>query len=628
MEFKICRLVKRCLFVLARYPVFQAEYIDRSINKPTTSREDLQSYNESSNRRGRFRTILLVLVYVVYSIKNSIVPIRTLLLFDHYNLESNIELVGGKTSPEQWLRSSCLVTNCTRLSKNRSLAEDLSKLPIFHLCTPYLDKIYSPITKLDALGLLLYATSTFSLLLLGSWVPVQQLLYPTSNETIMFITAPEATTRTMRVKARELLVELFVSNDNFCLNSTEKRNNFSTKRRLIDRASVRNRSNGYNPVTKTQNGPKRVTLDSDKPLGIPVDSWVCRVSGKTNEQFERIADDCLPTIRSNWWRHLTAQAFCQVLALTLATYATATVFVIALIQKKIYEKQDLLNEFANEIRQQNCLILANFKRYNNDDLHGFIMGDEIQLSQLDLSWTGLALFQTGVLNLLPLFTVAIMFTYYFILICELICWINEIRLYLIASLVVAQYFDSKHNDKPIDSLQGHVKFSKLKCKHINETEFKWFMFIRKATYPNSKLFSFSLHNSQTNDALRIHQFWSELQSGKCLGDNDNCVNWTIGQNSSQMSQYTETDIENLEKVYINFRLFVEHIRGCTPGLMRILIIICYLLDYGSTLIAVGLSRRVRDFKKEPMVVVTVTLIVSNFFIIMAANFHANVSSLI
>lgn len=724
---KVCHATKRVLFALERFPVFNHDYIKKTIDKPTTSSSECREYYLNSHRAGVVRTIIVILIYFAYTIKDFVIPFVTFSLFDHLNLEDNLQLVhvdnNNSEIPSQWLKFSCIMTNCSRLSDikhveettNRAttLATDLSKLPMFMICHPFLDLFYTPVTKLDAFGLLAFCLSGFGAWLFGSLFPIQQLLYPASNEMIMFIIAPKVTTEIMTSRARRIFVDLSISYHNLRLNLYPIRVGRQIQRRIElaglhgtkdikaaqllfanDHLYWRDEKQHYKDVQSKSIIEKFEQYHDDdvdsKLIGFNGDlhsnhqSFLNQQSNsnddldrvaaeiikksclgdKSDKQIDQVLVDCLPSIRSTWWRLLSAQLFTVALIASLTFIFFIGSFSFYALNLKADEKQVLLNKFAQEMNQQGCSIfrlndqeLLNttlLKPTWNDQLLELKLDDlinnhtQIFLDKLDLKWGYYAAWETSFLNFLPGFSIAVMFAYYYCIMSEISCLLAESRSYLVACVAFTRaqtYLKTieRNNTTARNDLDhGYLiknkffQFETLKCNFIKETFFRFYMFLLcRIKLPNNEEHVNTI-NAKENDILRSERYMSEFCSLDRLPNSNRDINIIDeeleseitderdGKNQSDEQNIVDTSIETLEKVYVNFRLFVDHVRDCTRSI-EVVITVIYLLNFGCLLIAILLSRKIRNFINEPIYVVIFSFFVGNILIVLASNFHASVS---
>lgn len=678
ISLRICSLAKQLLFFLDRYPSFTSGYIKRCLDKTATKQDaEVDQYWSNCADRNRGHVALLVFIYISYCLKNAVVPYQASKLFDYQNPEENIHLeyvlaMNPQTTSveEQTVRSfACLATNCTRFASNESglttsLAEDASKLPLFTLCHPNLDAFYAPAAKLDTFSILAFSASGFNVLLLGAWLPVQQLIFPAQDLMMMFIVAPEVTRRLMRARARELVLDLAVSLYNFrhvslCMHSASLGalifDNDALEGPLKDLSAHPINSPHLHPILESQPGTldatysgrlrplqihlrsglknalKRDEIDADTKLNFIAKQSSLR--GKTRGQFELLIDGCMPIVRTKWWRDRIARFFCYSLIFSMSAVFYIGSLALAYIQYRVWKKEELLREYADNIRQSKCAIwLKTASNHTEEQPQSIVLVD-----QLGLNWNWYTMMETIILNFTPAFSMAAMFAYLLTLICEMAIWLAELRLYIVASLVFARFrLHGDHRSRcPFSIAYGStdangeqlLSTGRLREKLMLESKFS-FIWLHSAIEHQARNGStkivYNFINSRQNDRVHTKWFVDEIMNGTSNNTKQPIADieeWSDDQNSFA------ANIESLEQFYVNFRLFVEHVRNYTPSI-AFLLIITYLLNYGLVLIAVLCSRNIANFTVEPLFLMIFGLSIANLLIFLAANFHANVSILI
>lgn len=123
----------------------------------------------------------------------------------------------------------CLLTNCTKLSPNRRLVQDLTRSPLFAICKPNLNKYYMPMTGLDATGLSISSVFTFFVFLVGIAFIIKDNLYPTLQESALYPITLKYSTSILLNKISAYLLRLSVSYQNYC-GILDERSSFEIER--------------------------------------------------------------------------------------------------------------------------------------------------------------------------------------------------------------------------------------------------------------------------------------------------------------------------------------------------------------------------------------------------------------
>lgn len=182
----------RWLRVIAKVTCADRNRIRRVIDQ---AKESDRSYLESEFRElkqgdgGRIPIILIIMAFL-YSIKNSIVAIRTHLLFSYADAHLSFRYSLTASGEIILVHFACMTTNCTRLSTENPLIDDLSQLPMFVICDP-IEVFYPvPFKYLGNIGLTLFVIFALNTLFDGILIPFLNMMYPSPNECCIFVGAP------------------------------------------------------------------------------------------------------------------------------------------------------------------------------------------------------------------------------------------------------------------------------------------------------------------------------------------------------------------------------------------------------------------------------------------------------
>jgi hypothetical protein len=729
-RFYLIRRIKRLMFLFCHFPALDANYIKKFIERPSTPADEIGAHYENCSNRGHGTLAIIIAVYLLYFCKNFYIPFETLRLFDHDRPERSVVVVGGgagtttnscaaagfrPTAPVKQI--ACLSSDCVRLAPSNvddriyysttgnasraTLADDFQRLPLFHICHPNIDKIYTPVDKLDSFGLLAFIWSAFNVLLLGVLATLQQLLFPSPNEMVFFLVAPVATRQLALDRAAELASEVAASFRNYCNKHKELvRRGLIGKRFKDERLVPADRWCGLrsalvarpDPVVLgpkvagavlTIKGARSATLSTQKRPSCPQEAnspelaelQLTSLGSATNSHrrpsWPTRADalaDCLSTIRTRWWRNVLASVYIWMLVVACLIVASLAVFCFAYIQYRVVKKRQLLAAMGAEMSRSNCSI------WLTDSLAGGLAGSidgacnatggraaankaqrppqlaaaAIDVANLNLEWSWFAMLETASLNVVPAVFVGIMVAYNWTLVTELSVWLAEVRLYLVATSVVVGlklagpgnglYGGSAGRTPPVrhESTTRHIyNMDYLKRKFQLETQsFSIFSFCSiqrpddKRPIGDPENGSHSRHqlccnNSRLVDRIREYQL-TKLLLG--TSDADYHRNGRTACTERELADDLEHAIETMEKVYVNFRMFIEHVRKATPGNATVFSIM-YLLNYGLAIIGVVSSMRLHNLRSEPTFFIILGLTLANLQIFVGANFHAEAKKL-
>ena len=679
----LCRLFKRFVFYSARFPVFRSEFIRDYVDKPTTAPEELREYVKSSTQTGTGLILLLIALYAVYFLKNCYFIFTAFFEFDHSKPEEEVKLVAN----EENLRSfACLRTNCSLIRQNSSLGVDLSYLPIFQICHPKLDAWYTPATKLDGFGILAFALSSFGVLILGSMVPVKQFFLAAANDVIMFLVAPNVTMQMAQANLCKLRRDFLLSYENFCELIVYQKHRLRIQPLRLSLIND-NEKKTSNLISSAQLSPQLSTLSryKEQTRDVPQPQTTFRVQHATGsgtfkrtsilrrmpppvlqlQQRDELPSESfsgkrgrstspyyyLPAIQTKWGSNLLSR---KILVFSLGPLISITCvgsFALVYIEISVLAKLELLRKFANKTRELNCAIWT-----KENEL--------LDLERLDLSWTTYAALETTIINFMCGYTIAMLLTYWTLVVCHLMIWLAEIRTLLIESVtfvrfqIVAKQMDATR----IGAAKRLYDLRKLRKDFKKRICLDWIFPLSIITWfePNSsgkqeeEHRQVALLSSTTCDKLREKLFLAELLAGKSLtvcynqqefdertrrqtrdkedettSSSDDCLLSQDGETAERQEdendlQLSETNLETLEKTYIECRMLNDYVHKCST-IVAILLSVVYTLNYGLVLVATICERKIKSLESEPIIVIAFGWLIANALIFTAARFHASVS---
>lgn len=545
----IFKFAQRWLFIVIRYPSLSSKYVaefNEGYQKCPMRPEDMKSIDSHSSTASKWPTLLIIAIYFIYIIRNTLFVILSYSTYDHRDLESNLITRTMKQHENETLilfSFACLDTNCSQLSAGTTagpagLAEDFSLLPISMLCNPSLDGYLSPVARLESFGLMVLMTMGFYVFFLGAWIPMRQFWRPASDETFMFISAPSAAIQLMRCRCERLLFDMHVSYGNFCA------------RRGLE-------SSGRKP-----DGP-------------------------------HLINNCMPLVRSNWWHTRLLAMYCVLLAGVVVVIGATVVLILLYLSLRMARKSTQLSELQLQTSKSNCAL---WKSTNPNDI--------VDLSQIRLHWKPLELLEVFLYSLFPGLGGSVLAILYYTITFELLCWLAELRSSLLSCLVCCKF---------TRSARQIPRMTELRRQFSSQIGFKGAVVLVKRI--EGRTFTV---NSESGEALMARQVANKLVKTSLIRRRvlDGEQNDTIDED--------EANLETLESIYVQFRLFMEHIRALSPG-CTLFTTIVYVLNYGLVFIGVFVSSHERNLTTEPMMLVVTGWLLSNVFILLAANFHANVS---
>lgn len=557
-----------------------------------SSLDDIREYLKSSTGTARKRSALIAAAYLLYSFKTALNPIVTLLFIDYptSTVDQNFKQQAFETNPFKVVEFVCLRTNCSRLSHSRPLMEDLASLHVLKLCYPMLGSLYkSPVMILDLFGNFVASMSAWGTLSLGAWPLIEQLVFKATNRTIMFVCAPELTTNQLRLQAKAYLDDLFASLDHFEAIQTEYNHNMG---RLSKFSSTSSSSCSSSTFSSFSSSPptcliKRKTSYDDKTMWL-VNCHKQQLKNKNNHKretsslqlkpFDRkyrrptddMVTDCLPLIRSAQWQPQFVRLYYYTTLLGVAIMGLVVLLVFIYIEHKILIKKRKYLEYSHLMSASNCsLWLADRPER------------PLELNKVSFSWTLFSFTEMAVMNMTPALGVALMLVYYHIgFACEVRLWLKELRVHLLNSRLVSVKLDQSRyrEDEKLDPF-----------RLVEQT---------KDAMLRSTKFAFVLPYQSAGPVKRL---------------------------SGLRNFHPDEVIRDLEVVYVQFRLFLEHVASCAPSGV-IIITLSYLLNYGTLIIGIMFARLSHgDNIRECSFTIVFAFVVANTVLLIPANMHAKVS---
>lgn len=244
-------------------------------------------------------------------------------------------------------------------------------------------------------------------------------------------------------------------------------------------------------------------------------------------------------------------------------------------------------------------------------------------------------------NLLLIFllmTVPCLTSIYYLMDCELTCWrlelqnqidlISEItRIQLIASRLKQKELASNSGPQPYDTkgrrqtLYGFDPIGENRDNSVISEHFEYTMRFREIFLEHNKL-----------GLLVFKSIPCRRYDGDVAKQHHRTVlNGQIGLQQVVIDMMSEVELTSngylilMEKMYISFRLFMEHVRHCsdtTPPLT----FVTHFLSYGLVIITVWHSNLIQKFNYEHLLIVISSCSWSIILIALMSKFHASVSN--
>lgn len=567
----------------------------REVLKRTTrhdnhfSESEIKEYSSTSktNQSHQF-VLILISYYALYSLKSAYYIHFTLNSIDHYNLESNIKPVtDGKLS--NFITYSCLISNCSQLTEDsNNFAKDLWTLPIFSLCNQYIRSYYTPLVNLGSVGLM---TNMFIVYFIfyGSFIPIKQLISPIGNETLMFILAPNITRNQLKEKLKEIK-----SMFEFSKSMANTRNCQSIKlnvfREPIDSSHDDGEDDEDNDVTD-----------------------YCQVS-------EEYIEDCLPAVRSDWWRHQMASIFCRVFVFFIIFEVIIGVWFVIFERHYIIWLTNTMHKYSTHMNKTKCSI---WKQPDHLETFHFSISSAIHLENFDFKWNLYGACEMVPVIFLPCIAIGTVLTVNYVINCELSCWLNEIRRNMLFAIEVARIKSMKPSRLPDWTIQrrdsikqttNSCGMAEMRCRFIEDTYFRWCFFKLK---PLARI---NRHSPGSGCPLLGQPHSLKVES--CIAYEQLADQFYAIEDTNATVALTVM----LDKLFINFRLFMDLTNHCSENVASF-VLISNMLAYGLTIICVYLNRKIYDFSVYIIFALAFFQLMIVAFISISSNFHAEAKRL-
>lgn len=293
--FKLCYDTIWSQYLLIGYPRYTPQELAEEIYKPNVPENELNLFRRFSTGL-KASQVALVALSLVAICKNLTFPIYTLAqvnsLRSRYSHLGDLKANLNKTNPIQY---GCLWTNCSKLSPNNRLFDDIVALPVYKLCFPAMHQYVYPVLDNNLSAVAMQTVGMFFAFMFVVFLPIILYLKPLNHEVGMFIIAPQTLHRSNCEKAREFLLERLRSIENYFFESKQKIPNL-----VAD-----------NDVTK----PAKSALASEQLQRVHMN----KDSTQLHKNVQDFIEDCIPFGRHLDYRYLLAKQ-CIIFVVVLGYY--------------------------------------------------------------------------------------------------------------------------------------------------------------------------------------------------------------------------------------------------------------------------------------------------------------------
>lgn len=667
---RLCKGVQMYMFLFIRYPCYSHDQLMeqvariRAANEPLEAAE-LNDYLDSSTT-DKFRKYrkLIMGSSVLYAIKNLCVPVLSILIVDFSDLSTNGTNIRHIKGNEYHM--VCLQTNCTQfLLPNTGHTLDARHFPVIPNCHPFINMIFPPTTYLGPFAMILHAVVSWYVVILGVIIPLSQMSSPLKSDSLMFLLAPRLTRTMMSARIKKIYATYINSFKSF-MNVNHERQHFRTLTHVPSLPC-------HPPVVLGRRYSSQVGLELQSLRSKPYSDLKSCATATTyignedtalqcqhdDDRSRRFVDECLPIARSNWWRTRARVLFATV-------YFLSTLLVVwegSMLTLNVYQRVALKaveqRAMRDEIVRSKCLAwveIAPGVRFYPPH------------SVFDIKWDLLTI-SDNILFVLLILVIPCMSASYYLMDRELTCWRLELqsRTQILAEITRFQTFT--HNRltactitttirRPLPKViigspkySGHRLLSvptscSKSCRSINEDRPIPLIGIdieashhlgkvvgHECTYDIDKFRRAFFENNKLGlMTYRSRPFGRHDLRADGKRHDRSKLNGLIATQQLALEIMSEIELTPdgylnlMEKMYISFRLFMEHVKNCSEATPP-LTILSVVLNGGLIIISVWHSHLLGQFSYEHMLVVVISCLWALAMIALMSNFHAKVSPL-
>lgn len=611
---KLCKLIKWFLVAVIEFPCYSHNELADNIAKLGVDDPDALIESElseyiktSTSGRSKLRRLLITATSLVYAIKNLYVPLITVWSIDFKNIDvsgPNYEVISKNT-----IGLLCIKTNCTQfLLPGTGRTLDIRHFPLVPTCHPMINLIYPPTTYLGPYAMFLHAMVCFVVLQLGVILPLYQLMSPCKSDPLMFVIAPRLTIGLLGLRVKELYLEY---NESFK----------SYLKAVEDRDTYRSLSpDRYLTLLTKRPHLSQVRHEiqlhfSGEMHNVSIKSEAC-----LHKCWNELIWDCLPVVRTDWWRAHARRLIVIVFSISFSSLIYRVFVIAADVTRRTNLKAEELDWMKAEMYRTNCRswfeVAPGVKFVAPPELYGINFNPSTLLD--------------NVVVLILIMIIPCLAANYYLMDRELTCWRLELQdqLRIVCEITQIKQLEiasassvCKNASKSTCLRHGMLSVRSLLSRKLGrESIFRQVFFACNEFTPllNFRTRPMLRHDTASLVRRRIRCDRTEL-NGKIARQQ------LVLRALSELELSSDAFLNLLEKMYISFRLFIEHVHHCsdtTPPLTFATL----GLSCGLVIIVVWHSRLMSEFSYEHMLVVVVTCLWTIMMNAMMSNFHAKVSS--
>lgn len=464
-------------------------------------------------------------------------------------------------------RFDCITTNCSMHKLNHALTNGFSTMPVFTICQPQLKPYFNPLIGVHSHGIIVHFIWTYLMSLMGLMLPIFLHYRPQSSDLLMFVAAPNSYRFRLISKVELLVSQISLSQVNYL-------------KILLDKGIIKERGVRLNfSWDQIALGPPEEDPNKER-----------LVLQSSEQETTNFIDDCLPLVKTEWWRLIVAR---QIFALTCFTlYYCFFIYIGGMIdmQIRMNSLSRQLISLLDMTQKSGCsLWLFGEDKFDMDLIYNAVP-----------SWNLITLVETIVVAT-PIFTVlSVTSIHLLISLKEISAWVAEV----------------------LD--QTRVAIGIIECRRANEFEVD---VDEKRTQSVSATFSElkELHKKAVETWFGVR--FSRQFIRRCLNENKIANDLIVYNLMSSCCSGKRSHVEIMKKILISIRMLNEHVQQSSKDLSFILAYL-YIVNYGCIIILVFVNKKFDNANLLPLVFVFGAASLINILTIIASNIQAQSRHLI
>lgn len=365
------RAVARLFYLFVGMPRCGRDQFKNEVLAVDPDEEEIEFYYKCDDHLHNYHIIYFAW-FATWILKNLYATIYTVVAVSHIEVGRYHYSMSNVTSSQKlhdrFSIYGCLITNCTRLSKQNVFIKDFRELPVFEICHPNFNVVFSPLVASHSMGLGINTVFTYLIAIIGIYFPIINYIDPHVPDSRVFPVTPTFSIRSHRERARKYLIELFTSMENYYCDP------FNLCKITIDIGGIRRRKmiDIEKKIDLTRRAHNSIYLSSEmNSLSLLKSGYV-----QLGREVKDYLADCLPLARSYAWAAKANEVFALLYINSFVTTLSAFVFGAYLMINYTAEVSEELKLMDNFVKQSSCGIWL----WDNSELDS-LRQDHISLSE-------------------------------------------------------------------------------------------------------------------------------------------------------------------------------------------------------------------------------------------------------